>query len=77
VTRRPLALLSAKAEVAECAVAVSNEAMTLAGGIGYGENARIARCLRDARAAHVMAPTTDILRTWTGRAVLGQPLLAE
>lgn len=70
-------ILSAKAEVADASVAIANEAMTLAGGIAYGENDRLSRCLRDARAAHVMAPTTDMLRTWTGRIVLGQPLLSE
>lgn len=71
------ALCSAKAEVAECAVDVVNEAMTLVGGKGYGEDSRMHRYLRDARAAHVMAPTTDILRTWTGRVLLGQPVLAD
>lgn len=71
------ALCSAKAEVAECAVEVINESMTLMGGIAYGENATMGRLLRDARAAHVMSPTTDILRTWVGRAVLGQPLLGD
>lgn len=71
------AILSAKAEVADCAVEVVNEAMTLAGGIGYREGSRLWRMLRDARAAHVMAPTTDLLRTWTGRFLLGQPLLGE
>lgn len=70
-------LLSAKAEVAECAVHVTNEAMTLMGGIAYREGAVLQRNLRDARAAHVMAPTTDILRTWTGRALLGLPLLGD
>jgi alkylation response protein AidB-like acyl-CoA dehydrogenase len=69
------ALCTAKAEVADCAVDVANEAMTLTGGGAYRESARLARLLRDARAAHVMAPTTDILRTWAGRALLGQPLL--
>ncbi|MDP9387144.1 MAG: acyl-CoA/acyl-ACP dehydrogenase [Actinomycetota bacterium] len=71
------ALCSAKAEVAECAVGVVNEAMTLVGGIGYREGATLERHVRDARAAHVMAPTTDLLRTWTGRAVLGENLLAD
>ena len=70
------ALCSAKAEVAACAVDAANEAMTLCGGVAYREDARLPRLLRDARAAHVMAPTTDILRTWAGRALLGQPLLA-
>jgi alkylation response protein AidB-like acyl-CoA dehydrogenase len=70
-------LTSAKAEVAECAVQVVNDAMTLMGGITYREGGRMERLLRDARAAHVMSPTTDILRLWTGRAVLEQPLLAD
>ena len=71
------AILSAKAEVADCAVSVLNEAMTLAGGRGYREAGPLSRMLRDARAAHVMSPTTDILRTWTGRALLELPLLAD
>jgi alkylation response protein AidB-like acyl-CoA dehydrogenase len=71
------ALLSAKAEVADCVVGVVNEAMTLAGGIAYRDGSRLEQMLRDARAAPVMAPTTDILRTWTGRALLGLPLLSE
>ena len=72
-----IALLSAKAEVADCVVHVVNEAMTLTGGIAYRENANLGRHLRDARAAYVMAPTTDLLRTWTGRLLLGLPLLGE
>ena len=71
------ALASAKAEVADCAVSVANEAMTLVGGIGYRDRSPVERCLRDARAAHVMSPTTDLLRGWTGRALLGLPLLGE
>lgn len=69
------AILSCKAEVADVAVWAVNEVMTLAGGIAYRENGPLSRMLRDVRASHVMAPTTDILRTWTGRALLGQPLL--
>ena len=68
-------LTAAKASVGDCAVHVANEAMTLVGGIGYREKSPVERHLRDARAAHVMSPTTDILRTWTGRAVLDIPIL--
>lgn len=71
-----LAICSAKAEVAECAVDVVGETMTLLGGKGYGAESRVHRMLRDARAAHVMAPTTDLLRIWTGRALLDLPLLS-
>src|SRR5690606_22498692 len=68
---------SAKAEAAACAVDVANESMSLMGGRGYAAESRVYRLLRDARAAHVMAPTTDQLRIWTGRALLGLPLLAD
>lgn len=71
------ALASAKAEVADAATSVINDALTLAGGIGYREGSDLDRRMRDARAAHVMAPTTDMLRTWAGRAILGENLLSE
>jgi isovaleryl-CoA dehydrogenase len=68
-------LITAKAEAADTAVSVTNDAMTLSGGIAYRDNSLLARLLRDARASHVMSPTTAMLRLWTGRALLGQPLL--
>lgn len=69
------AVFTTKAEVAECAVDMVNEVMTLTGGMAYREGTKLHQLLRDARAAHVMAPTTDILRVWTGRTLLGQPIL--
>lgn len=68
-------LLSCKAQAGETAVRVTNEAMTLAGGTAYRDNSLLARLLRDARASHVMSPTTDMLKIWTGRALLGLPIL--
>jgi alkylation response protein AidB-like acyl-CoA dehydrogenase len=70
-----LGVLACKAAAGDAAVELTNEAMTLAGGMGYRENGKLARLLRDARAAHVMSPTTDLLKTWVGRAILGRPLL--
>lgn len=69
------AILSAKAELDTIAVHVTNEAMTMGGGIEYRENGRLARLLRDARASQVMSPTTDLLRLWSGRSLLGLPVL--
>ena len=69
------AVLSAKAESAETSVRLANECMTLMGGLGYAQGSRLDRHLRDARAGPVMAPTTDMLRAWTGRWLLGEPLL--
>ena len=64
-----------KAAAAEMVVDVTNQAMTLCGGIAYRENAHLARLLRDARASHVMAPTTHMLKQWTARTLLDLPLL--
>lgn len=72
-----LSLFSAKAEISDCAVEVVNEVMTLMGGKAYAENGKLGRHLRDVRASHVMAPTTDMLRKWTGRALLDVPLLGD
>jgi alkylation response protein AidB-like acyl-CoA dehydrogenase len=69
------AVLACKAMAGDTAVHVANEAMTLCGGSAYREDSRLTRILRDARAAHVMAPTTDMLKTWLGRALLKLPLL--
>ncbi|HEY0995260.1 MAG TPA: acyl-CoA dehydrogenase family protein [Gemmatimonadaceae bacterium] len=69
------AILASKAVAGEAAVFVANEAMTLGGGSAYRDNSRLARVLRDARASHVMAPTTDMLKTWIGRVLLNLPLL--
>jgi isovaleryl-CoA dehydrogenase len=68
-------ILACKADAGDTAVAVTNEAMTIFGGTAYRDNSRIAQMLRDARASHVMAPTTDLLKLWTGRALLDMPLL--
>jgi isovaleryl-CoA dehydrogenase len=69
------ALFASKAEVADAAVWVVNEAMTLTGGIGYARSGILSRALRDSRASHVMSPSTDLLKTWLGRTVLDVPLL--
>jgi isovaleryl-CoA dehydrogenase len=68
-------IFMSKVLAADTVVGVTNAAMTLCGGSAYRQNAALARLLRDARASHVMAPTSHILRQWTGRALLGMPLL--
>lgn len=68
-------ILACKADAARTAVDVTNEAMTICGGMAYRENSQVSQMLRDARAGHVMAPTTEMLNNWTGKALLGLPLL--
>ncbi|WP_159347320.1 acyl-CoA dehydrogenase family protein [Roseomonas harenae] len=70
-----LALFASKADVAEMAAFVTQQAMILSGGRGYGQNSVIARLMRDAQAAHVMAPSTQLIKTWLGRSLLDLPLL--
>ena len=69
------AILAGKAAAGDTSVHIANEAMTLCGGVAYRDNSRLARILRDARASHVMAPTTDLLKTWLGRALIKLPLI--
>ncbi|MFC4727646.1 acyl-CoA dehydrogenase family protein [Coralloluteibacterium thermophilus] len=70
-----LSLFAAKADVADMVGTVTQQAMMLSGGRGYGQNSAVARLLRDGQAAHVMAPSTQLLKTWLGRSVLDLPLL--
>lgn len=68
-------ILACKAAAGDTSVMMTNEAMTICGGTAYRENSRLAQLLRDARASHVMAPTTDLLKTWVGRALVKLPLV--
>ena len=68
-------ILACKADAGDTAVQLANDAMTICGGAAYRENSRVGQMLRDARASHVMSPTTDLLKLWTGRSLLGLPLL--
>jgi isovaleryl-CoA dehydrogenase len=72
-----VSILACKADAGRTAVDVTNDAMTLCGGAAYAENSFLARLLRDARASHVMAPTTTILEEWVGRTLLGIPILPD
>jgi alkylation response protein AidB-like acyl-CoA dehydrogenase len=70
-----LALLEVKAVAAEAAIAVTDLAMKACGGAAFRKELGIERRFRDARAARVMAPTTDRLIDFVGRIVCGLPLL--
>ncbi|MBA2126994.1 acyl-CoA dehydrogenase [Hyphomicrobium methylovorum] len=72
-----LQIMASKVEVAESAVAIVDEAMTLTGGRGYSQGSKLSKHLRDVRAIHLMAPTTELLKTWIGKSLLGVPLLAD
>jgi alkylation response protein AidB-like acyl-CoA dehydrogenase len=70
-----LRVLEVKAVASEAALQVTDLAMKLCGGAAFRKELGIERRFRDARAARVMAPTTDALLDFVGRAALGLPLL--
>ena len=72
----PLALFAAKIDVAEMVTSATQQALMLSGGRGYAKSSAVTRLMRDGQASHVMAPTTQLLKTWLGRSVLGLPLLS-
>ncbi|MCA8954430.1 MAG: acyl-CoA/acyl-ACP dehydrogenase [Planctomycetes bacterium] len=69
-----LRVLEAKAAAGETALAVVDGAMRVCGGAAFRKEVGVDRYFRDARAANVMAPTTDQLYDFIGRAVCGLPL---
>jgi isovaleryl-CoA dehydrogenase len=72
-----LRVLEVKAAASEAALEVTDTAMKLCGGSAFRKELGIERRFRDARAARVMAPTTDALLDFIGRVTLGLPLLED
>ena len=69
-----LRVLQVKAVAAEAASEVADGVMRLCGGSAFRKELGIERRFRDAVAARVMAPTTEALHDFVGRATLGLPL---
>ena len=70
-----LRVLEVKAAAGEAAIAVTDLAMKVGGGAAFRKELGLERRFRDSRAARVMAPTTDALLDFVGRAINGLPLL--
>lgn len=69
-----LHVLATKAACNECALRVTETALRLGGGAAYSKQVGIDRPYRDARAGFVMAPTSDVLFDFVGRALCGMDL---
>lgn len=69
-----LRVLEVKAAAGESATMVTDLAMRVCGGAAFRKEVGVERLFRDARAATVMAPTTDVLYDFIGKAVTGLPL---
>jgi alkylation response protein AidB-like acyl-CoA dehydrogenase len=69
-----LRVLEIKAAAGESATEVTELAMRVCGGAAFRKEVGVERHFRDARAATVMAPTTDVLYDFIGKAACGLPL---
>ena len=69
-----LRVLEIKAAAGEAALEVTDYAMRVCGGAAFRKDVGVERNFRDARAASVMAPTSDVLYDFIGKAVCGLPL---
>lgn len=69
-----LRVLQVKAACGESALQVAALGMRVCGGAAYRDEIGVERRFRDAQAAGVMAPTTDVLYDFIGKAICGQEL---
>ena len=69
-----LRVMQTKAAAAEAALEVTDTAMRVCGGAAFRKDLGVERYFRDARAASVMAPTSDVLYDFIGKAVCGMPV---
>jgi isovaleryl-CoA dehydrogenase len=72
-----LLVLEVKAAAGEAAAEAADLALRAGGGAAFRKESVVERLFRDSRAARVMAPTTEALQDFIGRALLGLPLLGE
>lgn len=70
-----LLVLEVKAAASEAAVTVTEIGMRACGGAAFSKHLGLERLFRDARAAVVMAPTTDQAHEFIGRALCGMEVL--
>ncbi|MDQ4069712.1 MAG: acyl-CoA/acyl-ACP dehydrogenase [Actinomycetota bacterium] len=69
-----LRVLEVKAFAGETVIDVTDLGMRVCGGAAFRKEVGVERHFRDARAASVMAPTTDALHDFIGRIACGLPL---
>lgn len=69
-----LYVLEAKPSASQAAKEVTDLAMETCGGAAFSRHLTVERNFRDARAASIMAPTSDVLHDFIGKALCGMPL---
>ncbi|MFQ3677830.1 MAG: acyl-CoA dehydrogenase, partial [Fimbriimonadaceae bacterium] len=66
--------LGTKAQAADAALEVTDIGMRACGGAAFSKHLGLERIFRDARAMAVMAPTSDVLHDFVGKALCGMEL---
>lgn len=69
-----LRVMQVKAAAADAALEVTDTSMRVCAGAAFRKDVGIERFFRDARAAHIMAPTSDVLFDFVGKAICGMPV---
>lgn len=69
-----LRVLQVKAACADTSLEVVQACMRICGGAAFRADVAVERSFRDAQAANVMAPTSDVLYDFIGKALTGLPL---
>lgn len=69
-----LLVLESKASAADSARRVTESAMLACGGAAFSKHLEVERYFRDCRAMSVMAPTSDVIHEFIGRALCGMPV---
>jgi alkylation response protein AidB-like acyl-CoA dehydrogenase len=69
-----LNVLGSRASANDAALQITDEAMRVCGGAAFSRYLPIERAFRDARAGHVMAPTSDVLYDLYAKAMCGMEL---
>lgn len=67
-------IISSRVCASQNTLDVCSIAMKVGGGHAYAKRLPLERFLRDAYAAAVMAPSTDVLSVWLGKALTGQQI---
>ncbi len=67
-------VLGTKAQAGEAALEVTDLGMRICGGAAFSKQLGLERVFRDARAMSVMAPTSDVLHDFVGKALCGMEL---
>lgn len=68
-------IMTARIIASENSIENANIAMRIGGGQAYNRKGNIERLMRDAYASQVMFPSIDVLKSWVGKDITGNPIL--